>query len=71
MPFWKHKRITPAQIILLGFLLLILVGAALLMLPIATRDGAGASLKDALFTAVSTTKAVFKIKPVIRTIPPT
>ena len=55
MPFWKHKRITPAQIILLGFLLLILAGAALLMLPIATRDGAGASLKDALFTAVSAT----------------
>lgn len=55
MPFWKHERITPAQIILLGFLLLILSGASLLMLPFSTNDGTGASLGDALFTATSAT----------------
>ncbi|MGM9662652.1 MAG: TrkH family potassium uptake protein [Oscillospiraceae bacterium] len=55
MPFWKHERTTPAQIIILGFLLLILVGTALLMLPFATRDGQGAPLLDALFTATSAT----------------
>ena len=31
VPFWKNDRITPAQIIILGFLLLIAVGTALLM----------------------------------------
>ena len=55
MPFWKHERITPAQIIILGFLLLILAGTLLLMLPLATRDPGGASFFDALFTATSAT----------------
>ncbi|MGM9619267.1 MAG: TrkH family potassium uptake protein [Oscillospiraceae bacterium] len=55
MPFSKRERTTPAQIIILGFLLLILAGTALLMLPFATRDGAGAPLLDALFTATSAT----------------
>ncbi len=55
MPFWKNDRITPAQIIILGFLLLILAGTGLLMLPIATRDAGGASFTDALFTATSAT----------------
>ena len=35
-------RVTPAQIILLGFLGLILLGALALTLPFATRDGQGA-----------------------------
>ena len=52
---WKNNRITPAQIVIAGFLLLILCGAALLTLPFATRDGAGASFGDALFTATSAT----------------
>ncbi len=55
MPFWKSQRISPAQIIILGFLLLILGGALLLMLPIATRGPGGASFPDALFTATSAT----------------
>jgi trk system potassium uptake protein TrkH len=50
-----NKRITPAQIIILGFLGIILMGAALLMLPIATRGSGGASLLEALFTATSAT----------------
>lgn len=55
MPFWKNERVTPAQIIILGFLLLILSGAALLMLPISTVGPGGAPLIDALFTATSAT----------------
>ena len=48
-------RLSPARIILLGFALLILTGALLLTLPIATRDGQGAPFLDALFTATSAT----------------
>lgn len=55
MAFWKNERVTPAQVIILGFLLLILGGAGLLMLPIATRGPGGASFADALFTATSAT----------------
>ena len=54
--FFQHKnRMTPARIILIGFALLILAGAVLLTLPIATRDGQGAPFLDALFTATSAT----------------
>lgn len=49
------KKITSSQIIVLGFLCAILVGALLLMLPFATADGKGASFADALFTATSAT----------------
>ena len=52
---WKSNRITPAQIIMLGFLFLILTGTLLLMLPFATRSGRPASFWDALFSAVSAT----------------
>ncbi len=55
MPFWKNDRITPAQIIILGFLLLIAVGTALLMLPVSTNGSGGATFLDALFTATSAT----------------
>lgn len=47
------KHISSFQIILLGFLSVILLGSFLLMLPIATRDGDGASFFDALFTSTS------------------
>ena len=43
MPFRKIDRITPAQIIILGFLFLITVGTALLMLPVSTSGPGGAS----------------------------
>ena len=55
VPFRKIDRITPAQIIILGFLLLIAIGTALLMLPVSTAAPGGASFLDALFTATSAT----------------
>lgn len=48
-----RRRISPFQLIILGFLGLIAVGAALLMMPFATRDGIGASFGDAAFTSTS------------------
>lgn len=49
----EHYHITSFQIIILGFLSVILIGSLLLMLPIATRNGNSASFSDALFTATS------------------
>lgn len=46
-------RLSPAQIIVSGFLLVILTGAILLSLPIASRNGQGTNIVDALFTATS------------------
>ena len=54
-PFWKSERVSPARVIILGFLLLILLGTALLMLPFSTKVWGGASFSDALFTATSAT----------------
>ncbi len=53
--FWKSSQITPARIIIFGFLVLILTGTVLLMLPFSTREWGGASFPDALFTATSAT----------------
>lgn len=47
------KNQPPARIIAVGFALLILLGAALLMLPFAAHPGAHVSPLDALFTATS------------------
>lgn len=47
------KRMSSFQIIIVGFILLILIGAFLLMLPIASNTPNGASFEDALFTATS------------------
>ena len=47
------RQLTSFQIIIFGFLAVILAGSALLMLPIATLDGKGASMIEALFTATS------------------
>ena len=55
MLFHRKMRLSPARIMLLGFGLLGVVGALLLTLPIATRDGQGAPFLDALFTATSAT----------------
>ena len=38
-PLWKSERVSPARIIIFGFLLLILLGAALLMLPFPHMSG--------------------------------
>lgn len=49
----KKKHLSSFQIIIFGFLLVILCGSALLMLPAAARGPGGASFPDALFTATS------------------
>lgn len=49
------KQHTPGQIIILGFLLIIAVGAILLTLPISSKSGEFTPLKDAAFTSVSAT----------------
>src|SRR3954462_9187646 len=45
----------PSKILVLGFAIVILIGACLLTLPIATEDGKGLSFLNALFTATSAT----------------
>ncbi len=49
----KRKRLSHIQIIALGYFFIVLVGAILLMLPIATRSGGSAPFGTALFTSVS------------------
>ena len=52
----KNKRhLSPTQIIMLGFIALILVGALLLSLPISSQNGVSTPLSDSLFTATSAT----------------
>ncbi|MEA5049358.1 MAG: potassium transporter TrkG [Eubacteriales bacterium] len=48
-----HQGIKPISVLPLGFVLIILTGALLLMLPIASRDGASLPFINALFTATS------------------
>ena len=48
---FKNQYLNPAQLFIASFLLIILAGTALLMLPKATHDGI--SLLDALFTSTS------------------
>jgi trk system potassium uptake protein TrkH len=47
------SRLSPARILVLGFILMIGCGAVLLTLPIASRDGHSLRFLDALFTATS------------------
>lgn len=49
----RKKPLTSFQIIFHGFLFLILIGALLLMLPIATKSGESTNFLDALFTSTS------------------
>ena len=49
----RKKQLTSAQIIIFGFMAVILFGAFLLMLPIATKGPGGTSFLDALFTSTS------------------
>lgn len=44
---------TPPRVLVIGFALLILLGALLLILPIATQDGLGLSILNAVFTSTS------------------
>lgn len=50
-----NRQISSFQIIILGFLFVILIGTGLLMLPFSTSQSGGASFLDALFTATSAT----------------
>ncbi len=52
---YDKKHLSPTQIILIGFALLILLGTLLLMLPISSRSGQFTPFPDALFTATSAT----------------
>ncbi len=47
------KKMHPAQILVFGFLVVILIGTFLLMLPISSASGEFTKLEDALFTATS------------------
>lgn len=49
------KKLSSFQIIILGFIGVILLGALLLMLPFSSRADGSASFEDALFTATSAT----------------
>ncbi len=55
MKLKKNFRLTSAQIILAGFFLVILAGALLLMLPIASMEGTSTPFLDCLFTSTSAT----------------
>ena len=49
----KKKNFSSFQIISLGFLIVILTGGFLLMLPISTKEPGGAPFLDAMFTSTS------------------
>lgn len=48
-----QKRLSSSQLIIIGFAAVIIIGSLLLMLPVSTRDGEGASFSDAIFTSTS------------------
>ncbi|MGI1690523.1 TrkH family potassium uptake protein [Thermoanaerobacter uzonensis] len=48
-------KLTPTQVLALGFAAIILIGTLLLMLPVATKSGEGADFLTALFTSTSAT----------------
>jgi len=51
----KKKNLTPAQYLVSGYFVIIMLGSLLLMLPAATNDGQGLGAIDAVFTATSAT----------------
>lgn len=51
----KFLKLSPPQIMVLGFASIILIGALLLMLPISSTSGNAVSFIDALFTSTSAT----------------
>ena len=53
MRIWGSYRITTFQIIALGFVLMILIGTLLLMLPVSSRQWTVSEFSDCLFTAAS------------------
>lgn len=55
LKYVSGRRLSGAQIILLGFLTIILIGTLLLMLPISSKDRSFTPFITALFTSVSST----------------
>lgn len=55
IPFLKKrmKNIPPVRLIVVSFLLVILAGAVLLMLPVSSREGTATPFLDSLFTSTS------------------
>ena len=52
--FMQRKiRMTPVRLLVLGYLVIILVGAILLVLPFSSKMDGGAPFMEAFFTAVS------------------
>ncbi len=51
----RIKRFSQTRFIVLGFIIIILIGALLLMTPLASKDNSMTSFMDCIFTAVSTT----------------
>ncbi len=49
----RNKRFTPVQVIAIGFAAIILIGAFLLSLPVATIDGVKTPIIDCIFTSTS------------------
>jgi len=49
----KNRNLTPPQILVFGFFIVILIGTIFLVTPAATIDGQGLDFIDALFTATS------------------
>ena len=49
----KHIKLSPTQVLVLGFAFFILIGTVLLSLPAATVEGRSLGVVDALFTATS------------------
>ena len=49
----SNKALKPVQIIVLGFLAVVLIGSILLTLPVSSRSGEFTSFSTASFTAVS------------------
>ena len=48
-----YKKLTQTQMIVIGYVLIILLGSIFLMLPISSREGVGTPFLDALFTSTS------------------
>ncbi len=53
--WWEQMKLSPAQIVIISFGLIILVGALLLVLPISAQAGHKISFIDALFMSTSAT----------------
>lgn len=51
--FSKLNRISPFQLIIIGFAAIILLGSILLVLPVSSANGRATGFSDALFTSVS------------------